>query len=161
MELLKQCTILYAEDESIIRMNLTKQLSQYFKTVYAVKNGEEALEMYKKVSPDVLMLDINMPQLSGLEVAHAVRETNKDIPIVILTAYTESPLLLDAVELNLSKYLVKPISKTKLKEALLKVEESLRLLALDVMKLSNTCFWHKSEKKLYQNKIPIELNSRE
>ena len=53
-------------------MNITKQLSQYFKVVYSIKDGEEALDSYNKVMPDVLMLDINMPHLSGLDVARKI-----------------------------------------------------------------------------------------
>jgi len=158
---LKPYTILYAEDESIIRLNITQQLSHYFKKVHAVKDGEEALAMYKKVKPDVLMLDINMPKLSGLDVARKVRQTNKDIPIVIITAYTEEALLLDAVELNLCKYLIKPVSKVKLKEGLSSVEEALLLLSENIVMLSSEYNWHKQTKKLYHKDKMITLTHRE
>jgi DNA-binding response OmpR family regulator len=161
METLKQYSILYAEDESIIRMNITQQLEQYFKCVHVAKNGAEALTLYNEKKPDVLMLDIEMPQLTGLEVARKVRETNRDIPIMMLTAYTESTLLLDAVELGLTKYLVKPLSKVKLKEALLKIAEQLTLLSQNSIILSDTYYWDKEGKKLYKEKYPLSFTSRE
>ncbi|PHS31493.1 MAG: DNA-binding response regulator [Sulfurovum sp.] len=161
MILLKSYTILYAEDESIIRLNITQQLSHYFKKVYAVKDGEEALSMYEQVNPDVLMLDINMPKLSGLDVAHKIRESNKSIPIMIITAYTEEALLLDAVELNLCKYLVKPVSKSKLKEGLYRLEETLLLQKKDIIMLSSEYSWNKQTKKLYRDNKIINLPLRE
>ena len=158
---LKDYTILYAEDESIIRMNITQQLSRYFKKVYAVKDGEEALAMYNEIHPDVLMLDINMPKLSGLEIARKVRQNNKNIPIIIITAYTEEALLLDAVELNLCKYLVKPVCKAKLKDGLSRLEKTLLLLKEDIMMLSCEYSWNKQTKKLYKEHELIKLPHRE
>ena len=158
---LNSYTILYAEDESIIRINITQQLSRYFKKVYTVKDGEEALAMYKQVNPDVLMLDINMPKLSGLEVAQKIRQTDKNIPIVIMTAYTQKALLLDAIELNLCKYLVKPVSKAKLKEGLRRLEETLLLRKDDIIMLSNAYSWNKQTKKLYKEHELIKLPHRE
>lgn len=161
MILLKSYTILYAEDESIIRLNITEQLSHYFKKVYAVKDGEEALCMYEKVNPDVLMLDINMPKLSGLDVARKIRQSNKNIPIAIITAYTEEALLLDAVELNLCKYLVKPVSKSTLKEGLERIHKTLFLQKKDIVMLSSKFSWHKQTKKLYKENNVINLALRE
>jgi DNA-binding response OmpR family regulator len=154
-------TILYAEDESIIRLNITQQLSAYFKKVYAVRDGAEALSMYAKVNPDVLMLDINMPKISGLDVARKIRQTNQNIPIMIITAYTEEALLLDAVELNLCKYLVKPVSKSKLKEGLYRLEEAFILQKKDIVMLSSTYSWNKQRKKLYKEHKIINLPPRE
>ena len=158
---LKDYTVLYAEDESIIRLNITQQLSRYFKKVYAVKDGEEALIMYNEIHPDVLMLDINMPKLSGLEIARKVRQNNKNIPIVIITAYTEEALLLDAVELNLCKYLVKPVSKAKLRDGLSRLEKTLLLLKEDIVILSCEYSWNKQTKKLYKENELIKLPHRE
>lgn len=161
MEILKQHSILYAEDESIIRLNVSQQLSNYFKTVHVAKDGLEALNIYDEVHPDALMLDINMPKKDGLELVQHIRKTNTDVPIVMLTAYTDSNLLLEAIELNLCKYLVKPMSKSKLKEALQKVAEHLELNAKDIFRLSPSYYWHKTQKKLYEHKIPIPLPQRE
>ena len=161
METLKQYTILYAEDESIIRLNISQQLEKFFKTVLVAKDGNEALAMYAKYTPDVLMLDINMPKVSGLDVARKVRDTNREIPIVMLTAYTEATLLLDAVELNLSKYLVKPVSKVKMKEALFKINETLILLSKNKIVFSSTCYWDKEEKNLYSHNTLVSVTSKE
>jgi len=125
MKKLEKYTLLYAEDETIIRMNITKQLQEYFQKIYTATNGKEALEQFFDYRPDIVILDINMPYFSGLEVAKKIREKNKEIPIVILTAYSDLPLLLNAVELNLTKYIIKPITKDKLKEMIEAIEDKL------------------------------------
>jgi len=111
MNRLKNYTILYAEDETITRLATSQYLQKKFKTVYEVSNGIEALEKFRDNSPDVILLDIYMPYINGLEVAKKIREVNETIPIVIITAYTDKELLLEAIELNLTKYLVKPITQ--------------------------------------------------
>ena len=59
-------TLLYAEDEVETRKNYANYLKRYFKDIYVVENGQEALECYEKNSPEILLLDINMPLINGL-----------------------------------------------------------------------------------------------
>jgi len=159
MKTLKDYTVLYAEDESIIRMNVSLQLKEYFKYIYIAKDGEEALTLYHKHKPDVLILDIAMPKYSGLEVAKKIRRTNTKVPISLLTAYTQSEILLDAVELNISKYLIKPLSKSKLKEALFKIALQLKEENQEKFRLSPQYYWEKQ--KLYHHEQVINLNVKE
>jgi len=161
MNLLKSSTILYAEDESIIRIEIEQQLQKYFKTVIVAQDGKEALELYKKYQPDVLMLDINMPKIDGISVAKTLRESNTLIPIVILTAYTEVALLLDAVDLQLTKYIVKPLSRTKLHEALEKIEKVLEKNNEDNLILCEGYSWDKVKNILYNNNKIVALTHRE
>jgi len=161
MNLLKSSTILYAEDESIIRIEIEQQLQKYFKTVIVAQDGKEALELYKKYQPDVLMLDINMPKIDGISVAKTLRESNTLIPIVILTAYTEVALLLDAVDLQLTKYIVKPLSRTKLHEALEKIEQVLEKNNENHLILCENYSWDKVKHILYNNNNIVALAHRE
>jgi len=114
MNRLRNYTILYAEDETITRLAISQYLQKKFKTVYEATNGIETLEKFRDNKPDVILLDINMPYINGLEVTKKIREINETIPIVIITAYTDKELLLEAIELNLTKYIVKPFTKNKL-----------------------------------------------
>ncbi|TLP39210.1 response regulator transcription factor [Arcobacter arenosus] len=111
-------TILYAEDEIETRKNYGNYLKRNFKEVYIAQNGEEALKYYEKFEPNIMLLDINMPFINGLELTKKIRENDKKTRIIILTAHLEQDKLLFAAELNLTKYLPKPISRMKLKEAL-------------------------------------------
>jgi len=118
LELLKPLTILYIEDEFLIRQNAVEYLSRYCTKVYEARDGLEGLEVYNKYKPDIVISDINMPRLNGLAFAAKVREQDKTTPIIIATAHTETAYLLQAVELQLIKYIVKPITAEKLNTAL-------------------------------------------
>jgi DNA-binding response OmpR family regulator len=107
------------------------------------------------------MLDINMPKMDGLEVARHIRILNQDIPIIMLTAYTESTLLLDAIDLNITKYLVKPVSKNKLKEVLLEISKKLEKHTTCLIKLAEGCHWHQIEHNLYYNDVKVDLTPKE
>lgn len=115
---LKDLSILYVEDETLIRQNAVEYLSRYCHKVYEAKDGIEGLEMFNSFKPDIIISDINMPRLDGLAFATKVRELDKNTPIIIATAHTQTEYLLKAVELQLIKYLVKPITSEKLNIAL-------------------------------------------
>ena len=118
-------SLLYCEDEADIREMVIEYLEDYFSTIYVAKNGKEALELYELYHPDIIITDIKMPKMNGLELAVAIREQNKKIPIIITTAYTTTEYLLHAIELNLVKYLLKPIEEKNLQEALTSAMERL------------------------------------
>jgi DNA-binding response OmpR family regulator len=115
---LNELTLLYVEDEPLIRQNAVEYLNRYCLKVLEAKNGLEALKIYNTHKPDLIISDINMPKLSGLEFASEIRKEDKHTPIILATAHTETEYLLKAVELQLIKYIVKPITSEKLTEAL-------------------------------------------
>ena len=139
-------TLLYVEDDKIIRQNAVEYLSGYFKEVYEAKDGQEGFEYYVAYKPDIIISDIEMPRLSGLDMAQKIRKQDKSIPIIISTAYTDTPYMLKAVELQLIKYIVKPINSKKLQEALNLLLEHLNInniITLDKHKYYdslNKCF---------------------
>ncbi|MEA2017753.1 MAG: response regulator [Campylobacterota bacterium] len=156
-------TILYAEDEEQTRLNYTNYLEKYFKNVYSVGDGVEALKVYKENKPDILLLDINMPKIDGLKVAKTIREKDKTTRIIILTAHLEQDKLLFAAELNLTKYLPKPISRNELKIALQKASDEIKELNenQDTTYLNSDCIWNKKTKKLIHKEKEIKLTKYE
>ena len=102
-------TLLYAEDDQESRENYAYILHNDFETVYQAADGKEALRLYHEHSPDIVLLDVNMPLLDGLEVAEAIRKENQTIPIVMLTGHSDRERLLKAINLKLSAYLLKPV----------------------------------------------------
>jgi len=156
-------SILYAEDEEETRLNYTNYLKRYFKEVYSVSNGDEALKIYEEYKPNILLLDINMPKINGLEVAKRIRLKDKTTRIIILTAHLEQDKLLFAAELNLSKYLPKPISRIQLKEALNEAVSQYKELSgsLDKISLGEDFFWHKKHQKLFCKNEEIKLTKHE
>ena len=118
MDSLKNLTVLYVEDDNEVRENIATSLAYFVKSVDSASNGDEAYELYEKISPDIIITDIDMPGMNGLELAARVRESDSFIPIVVTTAYKTEEFLLDAVSLHLERYLVKPVTLAKLKESL-------------------------------------------
>jgi DNA-binding response OmpR family regulator len=164
MKDLKKYTVLYAEDETIIRMNITHYLKSYFKCVYAVTNGKEALEEFYNKNPDIVILDIDMPYINGLEVAKEIRDKNNKTLIVIITAYTDTNLLLEAVELNLTQYLVKPITKDKLNSMIEKLSKKLKEEIENIQLKDGYYFqkptnilYNKESKEIYLTKNELKL----
>ena len=152
-------TVLYAEDDQEIRENLSIILHQYFDTVYTAKNGKEALDLYHEQHPDILMLDIHMPYLDGLDVARIVRQADPNIPIVILSAYSDREILLDAVNLKLEAYLLKPIDHTILKETITKLISQTE--GKETVHLRKGLVWHNSSTTLVYEKKEIKLTKKE
>lgn len=115
---LRGFTLLYAEDEIGIQRNIHEILDCMFKDIYLAKDGEEAYKIYSEKKPDLIITDIKMPKMTGLELVKKIRETNPKVRIIITSAHTDLDYLLDAAELHLVKYIVKPITEEKLTTAL-------------------------------------------
>ena len=110
-------TILYVEDDLGIRGYFVEFLKRYCKNIYESDNAEEALKLYHKYNPDILLLDINLPAMSGIELAHIIRQSDKKIRILMSTAYTNTEFMLKAIELDITRYLIKPVTSHDLFEA--------------------------------------------
>jgi len=123
MSLLTQKTLLYAEDD-LLTLNLYESyFKNHFKQVYTAMNGKRALEFYQDKAPDVVILDINMPILNGLDVCRAIRKEDKLTQLILLTARADKQALMEAIELGLTTYLEKPVTQIQLKEALKKITD--------------------------------------
>ncbi len=156
-------TILYAEDEIETRKNYGNYLKRNFKEVYIAQNGEEALEYYEKFKPNIMLLDINMPFINGLELTKKIRQNDKKTRVIILTAHLEQDKLLFAAELNLTKYLPKPISRMELKEALNEAVNQYKELNEEssTFELKEGCFFYKDSNKLIYENNEIKLTKYE
>lgn len=118
MEKIKNSTILYIEDDEVTRENISSYLNRVCKTLYVAVDGKDGLEQFQQHSPDIVITDIEMPNMNGLDMAKKIRRISADTQIIITTAYTDPEYLMTAVNLHLIKYIVKPISLPKLTTAL-------------------------------------------
>lgn len=125
-EKMKTYTVLYVEDDFHVRQYITEFLKRYCKEVYESDNSEDGLELYRKHKPDILLLDINLPGMSGIELATLIRENDTLTRILISTAYTNKEFMLKAIELNLTRYLVKPLTSEELFSAFEKCLDELQ-----------------------------------
>lgn len=110
-------TLLYVEDDADVREHIVEFLKRYFKTIYECDSAEEGLKIYEASAPDILLLDINLGGMSGVELATLIRQKDQKTRIVISTAYTTKEFMLQAIELNLTRYLVKPLTNEDLVKA--------------------------------------------
>ena len=110
---MRKMNILIADDESIIRLGLARILEEAGHTVYAAENGVAAIRLAEGRTPDLIILDIKMPEMDGLEAARALLD-RAQVPIIFLTAYGERELVERAARLPVMGYLVKPIKEAEL-----------------------------------------------
>lgn len=158
---IKNMTILYAEDELGIRKNIADSLSYYCKEVLEAGDGQEAYEIYEEKEPDIILSDIHMPNVNGIEFVKKVRKDNRDIPIVMITAHTDKEYLLEAVELHMEKYIVKPVDIDELFETLEKCVEVLDSNKKVSIKANPDYIYDYDAKELkFKNEIVI-LNKKE
>jgi len=122
---LERLTLLYVEDEDDIRDAFSSILSRFMKRVIVAKDGQEGLELFQKESVDLIVSDIRMPRMSGLEMVSKIREQNSEIPILFTTAFGDSEYLQDAIENGVDGYLIKPIDRNQLIAKLNKIADNL------------------------------------
>jgi len=111
-------TILIAEDDASTRKWLVRVLSIYFKEVYSASNAMEALEIFTQTPTDIIIADIQMPEVDGLSFLHKISLISPQTLRVVMTAYNSQPYLNRAVESGVHFYLKKPIDIDELLVAL-------------------------------------------
>jgi len=126
-KLLKRLKLLYVEDDDTVRADLSSLLSNFFDTVYTAKDGQEGLSLYKEKQNeiDVIVADINMPVLTGIQMLQKIREFDKEIPTIFATAYSDNEFLVDAIKLKVSEYIIKPIDIRKLMTSLNEIAKNI------------------------------------
>lgn len=161
LTILKSLTVLYAEDDLVIQDSISRILKMFFKDVVIANDGKEAIENYNNKKIDILILDYVMPNLNGYETAKIVRKKDKKIPILITSAYTDKEKLLNAIELNLIKYIEKPIlydDLIKVFENIIKYMEENNLLQI---KLDENIYYSFVDKNIIKNGEKITLTKNE
>jgi DNA-binding response OmpR family regulator len=107
-------TILVADDEMIMLKTIELRLKKDGHNVIICQDGREALKKIEESSPDLIITDIMMPFLSGLEIIGAVKKKGKKIPIIVLSAMGQENVVLEAFQLGADDYITKPFSPNEL-----------------------------------------------
>ena len=125
-EYLNNKTALYVEDDEVVSTNISKLLRNYFQKVHTALDGQSGYDVFIKEEIDILLVDIELPKLNGINLIKQIRKIDQKIPIVIISAYTKTDYLLESVELNLNKYIVKPFTSKKFHALLKNLDDTFR-----------------------------------
>lgn len=112
--------ILLADDEEIIRNGISKIIEKNFKGVKVIlaKNGEESISLFDKYSPEIVMMDINMPKKDGLTVSEYIKNKNKNTKVIIISGYDNFDYTKKAILIGVDDYLLKPSTKDEIIEVI-------------------------------------------
>lgn len=145
--------ILIVDDEEIMRNSLTDWLREDRYQATAVENGEKALEKVRKEKWNLILLDLKMPGMDGIEVLKEVKRINKDIPVIIMTAYASVDTAVEAMKKGAYDYIVKPFNLEEVGITIKKIMDHQNLLRENI-------YLRKELKKNYQFKDLISKNPR-
>ena len=149
--LLNKFTLLYVEDDDVIRVELSQLLMGFFSNVLVAKNGKDGLRTYleNQDNIDLILTDINMPVYNGLDMIKKIREFDKKIPVIFATAHSDNEFLIEAIKLKAQEYIVKPID----------IRHLLSLMNEIATGLYHDFLLEQQQKELIKYKEIIDLNN--
>lgn len=161
--ILRFLNILYLEDEENIKKNIKETLELIVSDVYDVETCEQANLVLKEKRIDIIISDINLKEESGLSFIKILREKNIDIPVILLTAYTDKSYLLEATKLKLVDYLIKPTDYKTLHNCLMKAAKEICQSGSFVVEFKNGIIYNVLNKRLFSKteKNEFELTPKE
>lgn len=158
-DILKNLKILIVEDEKRLAQLLKEAISDSFFKVIIAKDGIEGIKKYKSFKPDIIITDIMMPQLDGLDMTIKIKEIDSNIPIIVLSAHSEKEKLLKAIDVGINKYFIKPFDPDELIEHIKKLAPKIEKQKISLLK--DTFIFDNNNFSLYKNELLINLTKRE
>ena len=158
-DILKTLKILIVEDEKRLSQLLKEAISDYFFSVVIAKDGNEGLKKFKTFKPDIIITDIMMPFCDGLDMTISIKELDEDIPIIVLSAYSDRDKLLKAIDLGISKYFIKPFDPDELIEYIGKIAPKLNKQKQVILK--DDFIFDNNSLSLYKESVLVNLTKRE
>ncbi|RXK04383.1 DNA-binding response regulator [Halarcobacter ebronensis] len=151
--------MLFVEDEVNISKLLKDALGEYFYSFTMANNGEEGLSKFEKIKPDIVITDIMMPKLDGLEMTKKIRQLDENVPIIILSAFSDKEKLLKAIDIGISKYFIKPFDPEEvlnyLSDLAKKIDKN------RVLKINENFTFDTNTKNLFENDKLVNITKRE
>jgi two-component system cell cycle response regulator len=120
-------SLLYVEDEPATREKVSRVLEKLVSKLHVASNGQEGLELFRAHSPDMVLSDIRMPVMDGLEMVREIREIDPDCQVVILTELCDAGLLLDCIRLGISQFSIKPVNFAQLSNSFRVCNDAIQL----------------------------------
>jgi len=158
MEDLKELKVLLVEDETKLANLLKNAIGDYFYSFTIANNGKNGIEKFLKIEPDIVITDIMMPELTGLEMANELKKINPKLPIIILSAHSEKERLLNAIDVGVVKYFIKPFDPDELLEYIYTLSST---IDKKLIELEGGFTFNSNTKRLYKKDKFIALTKRE
>ncbi len=155
--ILKNLNILYIEDEYNIRENMKKTLLLFCKNIFDVSNIQEAKNILKEQRIDIVISDINLPEISGIDFIKELRKSDKKMPVILLSAFTDTKYLLEATKLKLVDYITKPVDFKTLYASLNTCVEEILDNSRYVISFKNNIQYNVLQKKVFDLKTKQEI----
>ena len=127
-ELSEGFSVLYVEDDDSIRNSMHVYLKKFFFKVVAAEDGVEGLDLYKKETFDIVITDLSMPKMNGLEMITNLKRINPKQPVLVTSAHSESDYMIGAIKAGIEGYVIKPFDFHQLNQELMKIVEKLHLI---------------------------------
>lgn len=157
----KNIKILYVEDDDIARENGVEYLENYFEHIYEAPDALSALKIYEQIQPHIIITDIQMPKLNGLEFVQRIRDKDKKVQVIVISAFSDKDYLLKAIELQLVKYLIKPVKESEFEKALSLCVNSIKDDSSNIVKLNDELVFDMFNQTLVLNDEIIKLRTKE
>lgn len=156
--------VLYIEDEPSVAQATKSFLTPRVKTLHWAKDGIQALQLFKENQFDVLVVDINIPKMNGLDFIEAVRKITLQTKIIILTAHKETEYVFRSTSLKITKFLFKPLDVKELYDALnlcAKEISSFEIVPKRKIFISSDFWWDLNKEALFNQENEIRLSQLE
>ena len=162
IEQTKKLRILYVEDDEQTREYTLDMLNNFFCNISIAVDGKDGLDKFNKNQYDVIFTDINMPNMNGIEMIEKIREFNKEISIIMLSAYDDVEYFLKTIKAGIDGYLLKPFEFSQIEEIIFKIiDDKIDLKQQDNrVRFIDNFYWDKKEESLYcyEKKIVLTRN---
>lgn len=158
---LKSKTILLVEDEKVIRENIASMLKFFFKEVYIAIDGYDGIDKYENNLPDIVMTDLKMPNMGGFELISELKNRKSTAFTIIVSAHTDTDLLINAIHNGVDRYIVKPVLEDDLFDTFKAFLEKLDNVMPQVIKLSDNLSIDIDKSEVISNGESIHLNKKE
>ncbi len=146
----KTLKVLFCEDDEIVRGTIGKLLKRFFDNITIAVDGQDGLEKFKEQKYDIVFTDINMPNMSGLEMLKSIKELNSDISCVVLSAHNESEHYMESIRLGVDGYILKPITTEQFLNVIKKVTNKIKLETQNII--------YKNELEQLNKNLQIEVD---
>ncbi len=161
MEKEENLKVLFVEDDEIARENGIEFLENYFDHIFEAADAISASKLYEEHKPDIIVTDIQMPKLNGLEFISNIRAKDKKVQVIVLSAFSDKEYLFKAIELGLVKYLVKPVNDKEFEEALELCVDSIKNDSSNIIEFSKDISFDTYNKTLKKDNELIKLRTKE